>query len=50
MHGDGYSAIAKSGFRGQLYKAIQKYLHDEASMLGRAKLASIKEVAKEVPF
>ncbi|ETT72019.1 hypothetical protein C173_15659 [Paenibacillus sp. FSL R7-277] len=32
----------------RLYEARQKYLHDEASMLGSAKLAGIKEVAKNM--
>lgn len=31
-----------------MYEAGQKYLHDEASMLGSAKLAGIKEVAKNM--
>ena len=31
-----------------MYEARQKYLHDEASMLGGAKLAGIKEVAKNM--
>ncbi|WNS42074.1 Rpn family recombination-promoting nuclease/putative transposase [Paenibacillus sp. MMS20-IR301] len=32
----------------RLYEARQKYLHDEASMLGSAKLAGIKEVARNM--
>lgn len=32
----------------RLYEAGQKYLDDEASMLGSAKLAGIKEVAKNM--
>ncbi|AIQ44639.1 hypothetical protein R70723_00950 [Paenibacillus sp. FSL R7-0273] len=36
-----------SGAR-RLYEARQKYLHDEASMLGSADLAGIKKVAKNM--
>lgn len=32
----------------RLYEARQKYLHDEASMLGSAELAGIKKVAKNM--
>ncbi|WP_438496116.1 PD-(D/E)XK nuclease family transposase [Paenibacillus sp. IHBB 3054] len=32
----------------RLYEARQKYLHDEASMLGSAKMAGIKKVAKNM--
>ncbi|MNV76466.1 hypothetical protein D3C71_1698210 [compost metagenome] len=32
----------------RLYEARQKYLHDEASMLEGARLAGIKEVAKNM--
>ena len=32
----------------RLYEARQKYLHDEASMLGSAKLAGIKKVANNM--
>nr|WP_274528455.1 PD-(D/E)XK nuclease family transposase [Paenibacillus piscarius] len=32
----------------RLYEARQKYLHDEASMLGSAEMAGIKKVAKNM--